>query len=355
MLTNILRFEDLARNRWRSLSARLARLRTGAILTLCTALFLLVVCWPWIVITVPAGHVAVRWWRFFGGTDISQIYGEGAHLDFPWDQMPIYDARIQEINRNFDVLTSDGMMMTVNIAMRFRLNPATVGLLHKNVGPNYIETLIMPSIGSYARMKFAQYSAEDVYGARRASIQDEIREAVIKDLAPHVAPGQAPVSPWLFVEDVLIRSMKFPPEVAAAINRKMEQYEVKQEYAYRLERERLESERKQVEADGIARFQKTVGAGISENYLRWKGIDATLALAQSPNAKVVVIGTPRDGMPLILGGGENALPLPARSVPPAGAGHAQTGQNTPPADERNRHNNSPPASYDRQASKMGSK
>ena len=113
-------------------------------------------------------------------------------------------------------------------------------------------------------------------------------------------PGE-PVEPWLFVDAVLIRSMQFPPDVQSAVNRKMEQYQLREEYRYRLEREKLESERKQVEAQGIANFQQIVGAGISENYLKWKGIDATLALAQSANAKVVVIGAGKDGMPLILG------------------------------------------------------
>ena len=127
-------------------------------------------------------------------------------------------------------------------------------------------------------------------------------------------------SPWLLIDAVLIRGMQFPPEVQASVNRKMQQYQLREEYRYRLERERLESERKQVEAEGIARFQQIIGAGISENYLKWKGIDATLALAQSPNAKVVVIGAGKDGMPLILGD----------TVAQAAAGALNT--TTPPAE-----------------------
>ena len=101
-----------------------------------------------------------------------------------------------------------------------------------------------------------------------------------------------------------------------------------QEYKFRVEREAEESKRKQIEADGIAAFQKTVSQGISESYLRWRGIEATLALAQSPNAKIVVIGSGKDGLPIILGNVDTPLapgatPAPGTSgtaPPPAAPG-----------------------------------
>jgi regulator of protease activity HflC (stomatin/prohibitin superfamily) len=314
MSVNLTTFRDATQANWRSIGRKLSYYRGASSLTLLVLLFLLLVCWPWIVITVPAGHVAVRWWRLFGGTDISRVYDEGSYFNFPWDEMPIYDVRIQTISGDFDVLTSDGMMMHVDVALRIRLNRDTVGLLHKNVGPGYAETLVRPALGTYVRAVFSRYAAEEAYGIQRLAIQEQIRKAVTEDLAPRLSTDAAnsePGSPslaaqWISVQDVLIRSIKFPDAVEAAINRKIEQYEVKQEYRYRLEREQLESQRRQVEAQGIAKFQQIVGAGLTDAYLRWKGIEATLALAQSPNSKIVVIGTPRDGMPLILGGADGA-------------------------------------------------
>jgi regulator of protease activity HflC (stomatin/prohibitin superfamily) len=315
MSATITLFEDTLRSGWRRLARRYTRYRTAITLSPLLVLFMLVVLWPFVIITVPSGHAAVRWWRLFGGTDISHVYGEGSHFNFPWDEMPVYDVRIQQIAEDIDVLTRDGMMMTVNVAIRFRVNRDTIGLLHRNVGPDYVDTLVLPSVGTYARQTFSQYAPEDAYAAERQPIQDQIKQAVIRDLTPHVASAEGQVVPWIEVEDVLIRSMRFPPAVEAAINRKMEQYQVQKEYAYRLERERLESERKRVEAEGIAQFQRIVGAGISPDYLRWKGIDATLALAQSPNSKIVVIGSPKDGLPLILGGGETLQAAPVRAAP----------------------------------------
>jgi hypothetical protein len=106
----------------------------------------------------------------------------------------------------------------------------------------------------------------------------------------------------------------------AAINRQTEQFYMIQEYKFRVEREAEESKRKQIEADGIAAFQKTVSQGISESYLRWRGIEATLLLSQSANAKVVVIGSGRDGLPIIL----NAEPNPPGAASQSGGSGASS-------------------------------
>jgi prohibitin 2 len=113
-----------------------------------------------------------------------------------------------------------------------------------------------------------------------------------------------------------VLSIELPPAIVAAINRQTEQFYLIQEYKFRVEREAQESKRKQIEANGIAAFQRTVSQGISDSYLRWRGIEATLALAQSPNTKIVIIGTNKDGLPIILGNDAPAAPNP---TPPPGA------------------------------------
>src|SRR5262249_29761972 len=162
-------------------------------------------------------------------------------------------------------------------------NNEATGLLHKHVGNEYVETLLVPGVGSYARAVFSQYSTDDIYTKQRTELPAVIKESMFTDLAKNFGMTGDIKLPWLFLDDVLIRGMRFPLEVQEAINHKMEEYQLKQGYAYRLEREQLESRRKEIEAQGIARFQGIVSAGISEAYLRWKGIDATLALAQSAN------------------------------------------------------------------------
>jgi regulator of protease activity HflC (stomatin/prohibitin superfamily) len=306
-----------ARRSLEELFARRSRRRFTYGLGGLIGIFVVALLWPLICVTVPAGHLAVKWYRFLGGTDTEHVYGEGSRLILPWDKVVVYEARVQQLNRDFDVLTRDGLSMTVNVAIRFRINPASVGGLHKFVGPDYIDRLLIPSLGSYARAVFSQNSTDAVYTTRRTALQDEVKKAVVADLWPKPAMREAGQDgAWIFVDDLLIRGMRFPPAVQAAIDRKMEQYQLKQEYAYRLEKERLESERKEVEAQGIAKSQSVLRTGISDSYLRWKDIDArltaTLALAHSPNAKLVLLGDSKGGMPLMLGGDAGPRPSDRR-------------------------------------------
>ena len=101
--------------------------------------------------------------------------------------------------------------------------------------------------------------------------------------------------------DTRILGIELPSAIVAAIDRKIEQYYISEEYKFRVAREIRESERKKIEAEGISEFQRIVSQGISESYLRWRGIEATLQLAQSSNSKIVIVGSGKDGLPIILG------------------------------------------------------
>src|SRR6266700_4877496 len=118
------------------------------------------------------------------------------------------------------------------------------------------------------------------------------------------------MSATFILYDILVTGIELPAAIVAAINRKTEQYYIAEEYKFRVEREKRESERKKIEAEGIRDFQQTVSQGISESYLRWRGIEATLQLSQSTNSKVVIIGSGKDGLPVILGNVDSSAPPP---------------------------------------------
>jgi hypothetical protein len=195
--------------------------------------------------------------------------------------------------------------------------------------------VVNPEIGSQARQVISQYTAQEVYTSREA-IQKQIRENAQRSLGANLNKLVQPeameqpdpkhyndfLQDAIQILDTLVLSIELPADIVAAINRQTEQYYMIQEYKFRVEREAEESKRKQIEADGIAAFQKTVSQGISDSYLRWRGIEATLQLALSPNAKVVVIGSGKDGLPIILGNVDNP-PAPA-ATPPAGTSGAAT-------------------------------
>ncbi|TSD83432.1 prohibitin family protein [Mycobacterium sp. KBS0706] len=283
---------------------------------------LAVVLLPRMVFTIPAGHVGVLWKRF-GGTVLDYTIGEGIAIILPWDRIHIYDLRVQLIDRDFDVLSTDGLKVTVNIAYRFQLIRDKVPLLHKTVGEDYADVLLTAAIGARARDILGRNTPEEIYSYRRAEVQTEILKEMQQSLLqPLVAPASATQVPsgFIEIEDVFFRSIKLPPTVEEAIDRKNQMQQRSLEYDYRLLLEAKESERKRIEARGIKEFQDIVSQGITESYLKWRGIDATQALANSPNSKIVVIGGGKDGLPIILGNTDSpaaVAPAPTGTSPPA--------------------------------------
>jgi regulator of protease activity HflC (stomatin/prohibitin superfamily) len=340
--------------RWRHY---LIRHLPGVSVLVLTAMLATVVLWPYMIITVPSGRVGVLWKRFNGmdlycfcwvgrGTvlDPREIREEGLHLIWPWDKLFLYDLRLQSSTQTYNAISKDGVSVTAQISVRYQLLHNSVAVLHKFIGPGFLDSVVSPEIGSQARQVISQYTAEEVYTSRE-SIQKEIRENAQKSLAANLNKLVQPeameqpdpkhyddfLQAAIQILDTLVLSIELPPDIVAAINRQTEQYYMIQEYKFRVEREAEESKRKQIEADGIAAFQKTVSQGISESYLRWRGIEATLMLAQSPNAKIVIVGSGKDGLPIILGNVDSgAAPAPAPGAPGAPGAPAPGAPPPPP-------------------------
>jgi regulator of protease activity HflC (stomatin/prohibitin superfamily) len=239
---------------------------------------------------------------------------EGLHVIWPWDKLYIYSLRLQSSTQTYNAISKDGVNVTAQINVRFQLLHNYVAVLHKFIGPQYLSSVVEPEIGSRAREVIAQYTAQEVYTSREG-IQGRIRAEAQKSLSTHLNSLVQPeameqpdpkhyndfLQNSIQLLDALVLGIELPAEIVAAINRQTQQYYEIQEYKYRVEREAQESTRKQIEANGIAAFQRTVSEGISDSYLRWRGIEATLALAQSRNSKIVIIGGGKDGLPIILG------------------------------------------------------
>lgn len=271
-------------------------LMISAIVLVALLIFLL----PSMVITIPAGHLGVLWKRFGGGTVLDQVIPEGTTAILPWDKIFVYDARLQSIDREFEVLSSDGLKLKVDLAWRYRVIPHVLGKLHRYAGPDYPETLLAPSVGARARDVIAIYRPEDIYTGHRLEIQSQISESVRYDLKHRFTADGSPPAEWVLIEDVLVKRIVLPDGVEESIVRKnMARHEVEQ-YALIVEKELKETERKRVEALGIRNFQEIVSSGMSDSYLRWRGIEATLELARSDNAKIVIVGNNKTGgLPII--------------------------------------------------------
>lgn len=299
------------------------RLKAGGVFFLLVSLFVLVVCWERIVITIPPGHGGVVWHLLFGGTRTAPgSLGEGVHVIFPWNRIYDYDLRMQSKHFSYDAVTRDGLQVTIGVSVRWRVNPDRLGRLHQSFGPNYPNTLIDPTVGSISRHVVSNFNVDALISERRTEIQSAIFSEVTSDRTPNGITRALGSSgdDTILLHDILITSVDLPQNVRTAIEAKLQQAQLVEEYRFRVERERLESDRKAVEAEGIRRFQQIVSSNMTPSYLRWRGIEATLELAKSPNTKIVVIGNQQSGgLPLILDGANSPTAQPTTSRPAASA------------------------------------
>ena len=282
--------------------------------------FIVVILYPRIVHTIQPGHVGVIWYRFFDGTDLSSegVVPEGISVIFPWDRLYIYDARLRSVSIEVEGLSSDGLKVSVNFVARYAIAADKVGYLHKSIGPDYEETLLKPQLRELALSYLSKNQASDLYSDRRSRVQKSI-EAQFSESMKGVASNTDFMGYYVKTEDVLMAHVRLPTFVARAIEEKEKVRHINESYEFRLMLEDKERRRKRLEAEGIRSFQEIIAPGITESYLRWRGIQATLELSKSNNTKVVIIGD-KDGLPIILntedknnilsprpGGGDNSV------------------------------------------------
>ncbi|MBF0439446.1 MAG: prohibitin family protein [Magnetococcales bacterium] len=252
----------------------------------------LIFLWPRMVITIRSGEGGVLYSRFFGGTVVDNVYPEGIYLIWPWDELVSYNLRLQALVRDFTVLTSVGLPVTLKMSIRFKPEQTMLGYLHQRVGPDYINSVVIPEVEAALRRAIGGYSPEAIYTTKKGMLQEFIGEAL-----------EPASQKFVIIDDVIIRSVTLPDPVQRAIEEKLVHEQEMQAYVYRLDREVQEAERKRREAEGIYDYQKKVAESLKEpGLLQWLGIQATEKIAQSSNSKVVVIGSGKEGMPIILGG-----------------------------------------------------
>lgn len=243
-----------------------------------------------IFISIYPGQMGVLWRRLGEGTVIDTVYNEGMHVILPINKMYIYDMRKQRFSETINVLSLDGLTVRVKYAVRYYLDRETLPMMHQRVGPDYVNVAIRPDIRSVIRTLFGQYKPEEIYTSQKI-IQLRISELAKVRLAAR----------FITLDDVPIEEISLPPRIAEAIENKMIQQQREAEYVYRLTIAQKEAERLRIESAGIQFYNDTVNKSLNPSVLKWHGIKATQELAKSPNAKTVVIGAGKSGLPLILG------------------------------------------------------
>ena len=244
-------------------------------------------CWT----VIPAGHVGVV---DFWGIVSDFTLKPGVNFVNPMAKVVKFDGRKQEMKEVMTVPSKEGLSVDLEISLIYKLNDDRVNIIYKSVGDyeEYTNKIITPYFRSVVRGVTAKFEAKALYTADRQKLEVAMKDELkaIKDLQDIV------------ILDTPLRKITLPSGLTASIEEKLKAEQESQRMEFVLTREKQEAERKRIEAKGIADFQDIVSKGISDQLLQWKGIEATEKLANSPNTKVIVIGSGKDGLPLILGG-----------------------------------------------------
>lgn len=251
--------------------------------------FILVIVLLSSVTRVATGHVGVL--TLFGKVDTSQILGEGIHLINPLKTNNEMSVQTQTIKESASVPSSEGLMMALDTSLIYHLNPDRAAEVFQRIGADYEDKVVENQLRSAIREATASHTANALYTGEREMVAKQIQERISEDLGKR----------GITVEAVLLRDVQLPATLKASIEAKQQAEQEALAMNFRLQKETQEAQRKRIEAAGVRDFQQIVAQGITPSLLEWKGIEATENLAKSGNAKVVVIGNNKNGLPLILG------------------------------------------------------
>ena len=238
---------------------------------------------------VRTGHVGVV--SIFGRVT-GQILSEGIHIVNPAATITELSIKTQEDKERASVPSKEGLIMGLEASILYHLDSQRAAEVFQKIGPNYAEVLLQPTFRSAIRAITSGNSASSLYSDARETIARQIMDDVARQVAVR----------GVIVENVLLRDLQLPDTLKHAIEAKQQAQQEAQRMEFVLQREKQEAERKRVEAAGIKDFQDIVSQGISEKLLEWKGIEATMELVKSQNAKVIVVGNSKNGLPLIYSG-----------------------------------------------------
>ncbi len=241
---------------------------------------------------IDSGYRGVKYFKFGDGTEMGRVYSEGFNWHLPWNSIFTYNIKLQEAKETLKLLSSDGATISMDVSVWYRPDVSKLDSLQVTVGPNYYDVIVAPALRGEGRSIAGRYKPEELYSTKREEIASEMLSAV----------QSKTLDKYIDVQNIIIRDVLLPQRISDAINEKLAAQQEAQRMEFILQKEQQEAERKRIEAQGIADFQKIVTAGISEKLLQWKGIETTEKLAESPNTKIIVIGNPKNGLPLILGG-----------------------------------------------------
>lgn len=251
-------------------------------------------------ITLQPGEKGVIFKPWTGGLDKEHILNEGVHIIAPWNNIIKFNVREQVIDFNkenpqygvLDVIDKNGLKIFVEVTVRYSPQYDKIGYIYEKFGgaEEYKTKLIIPEVRSTVRQIMGQYDAEEIYSTKRLEIEQKIIDETKSILSKN----------YIDMKALLIRSITIPDNLIKAIEEKLTKQQEAIAYDYIIDKKKKIKLGKIIDAQGIAEYNRIVNESMTEKVLTYEGIQATLELAKSENAKIVVIGNNKNGLPIML-------------------------------------------------------
>jgi len=250
------------------------------------------------IVQIDAGQVGVK--KLFGKVQ-NDVLQSGLHMINPLVEVTRLDIKTQNYTMSgvhdegakaaddaIRVLTADGLEVTIDLTVLFRLIEADAPRLVKETGVTYVDKIVRPLTRTKIRDNSVYYDAISLYSSKRDEFQNRIFKSIDEDFRKR----------GLFLEQLLVRNITLPQSVKATIEGKINAEQEAQKMQFILQKEKQEAERKRVEAQGIADYQRIINQGLTDQQLQYEQIKALKEIATSQNAKIIVMG--KGNTPLIL-------------------------------------------------------
>lgn len=264
-----------------------------------SSLFILIGLSAACIVQIDAGEVGVK--KLFGKVQ-ADVLSSGLHFINPLAQVVTMDIKTQNYTMSgvndegsksgddaIKVLTADGLEVTIDLSVLYRVSPSAAPRLLIETGNDYVDKIVRPITRTRIRDNAVYYEAVSLYSTKRDEFQQRIFKTIEKDFNDR----------GLVLEQLLVRNISLPASVKSAIEQKINAEQEAQKMQFVLQKERQEAERKRVEAQGISDYQRIISQSLTDKQLQYERIKAQLKIAESDNAKVLIM----DGKtPVILDG-----------------------------------------------------
>ena len=281
----------------RETAEKAGKLRYGAAGAFCVAVVALL---AGTVRVVPPGMVGVQ--VLFGKVRKDPL-PSGLHFVNPFIDLTLmsvrtevytmsarrYEGKYRSVDDAISCLTHDGLSIRLDVSVWFHLDGKEAPQVFREIGEDYVEKIVRPAVRSAIRNQAANYLAADIYSQKR----EELRRAIENEVKGELKDR------GVVLERVLLRNVELPTKLQQAINEKLAAEQEAQRMKFILQRERQEAERRQIEANGIAKSNQIIGKSLSEEYLQWYYITALERLINSPNNTVIILPFDQKLTPLL--------------------------------------------------------